>query len=624
MNNFKQISELLAKLVTDVSKELLPNGKRQGNEWCAGSTNGEAGNSLKICLSGNKAGVWSDFATSQSGDLLDLWSATKGISLYQALNEAKIYLGIDKPRFESLPKKRFQKPKDHDLQPVKNGSPAFEYLTKERKLSPETLSAFQVGEKNNEIAFSYYRDDELLLVKYLGLNRIFTPGHPDGKKMIRSEPGCEPCLFGWDTIPKNSRRIVITEGEIDAMTLYQYGIPALSVPFGAGSGQKQAWIEHEYDRLAVYDEVYLCFDPDAAGDAAVAEIIERLGRHRCRVIKLPFKDPNECLQHEISKDEINRCINSALTLDPQELKNARDYEAEVIEEFYPNPLTPQGYNPPWQYTKGKILFRPSELSIWCGINGHGKSQVLGQAMLSCMQQGARVCIASLEIKPKKLLARLTRQAAGLDQPTEQYIKAIQAWYSDKLWIFDLVGTAKVDRLLEVFLYAKQRYGVDVFVIDSFMKCGIDEEDFKAQKIFVDKLCDFKNEYNCHIHIIAHPRKPSDEGQAPSKLDVKGTGAITDLADNCFSIWRNKAKEELLQIQINGGRLNSDQERKLEQSDAIWRCDKQRNGEWEGKTALWFDKKSFQFLGNPRQRPAPYVEFSNNQSHQGAHHAPNET
>ena len=48
-----------------------------------------------------------------------------------------------------------------------------------------------------------------------------------------------------------------------------------------------------------------------------------------------------------------------------------------------------------------------------------------------MQQGARVCIASLEIKPKKLLGRLTRQAAGLAEPTENYIRAIHEWYEDK-------------------------------------------------------------------------------------------------------------------------------------------------------------------------------------------------
>lgn len=174
-------------------------------------------------------------------------------------------------------------------------------------------------------------------------------------------------------------------------------------------------------------------------------------------------------------------------------------------------------------------------------NGHGKSQFLGQLLLNFMQQKARVCIASLELRPRQLLKNLTRQAAGLRSPTNDYIRAIPEWYHQRLWIFDLVGTAKTKRLLEVFLYARQRYGIDVFVIDSLMKCGLGEDDFNAQKQFVEQLCDFKNQHDCQIHLVVHPRKGADESKLPGKLDIKGSGSISDLADNCFTIWRNKKK-----------------------------------------------------------------------------------
>ncbi len=57
-----------------VVKQLLPQGKRHGKEWCVGSIMGEPGQSLKICLEGEKKGRWSDFATKEGGDLLDLWA----------------------------------------------------------------------------------------------------------------------------------------------------------------------------------------------------------------------------------------------------------------------------------------------------------------------------------------------------------------------------------------------------------------------------------------------------------------------------------------------------------------------------------------------------------------------
>jgi twinkle protein len=110
-----------------------------------------------------------------------------------------------------------------------------------------------------------------------------------------------------------------------------------------------------------------------------------------------------------------------------------------------------------------------------------------------LKKGAKVCIASLEIKPRRLLFRLTRQASALELPSPEYIEAVHDWYGDKLWLFDLVRTAKSQRLIEVFRYARQRYGVDVFVIDSLMKLDIAEDDYKAQKVFMEQLCDFKNQ-----------------------------------------------------------------------------------------------------------------------------------
>lgn len=602
-NNFQDVKKILVQRTEEVARYLLPRGKKVGNEWCVGSVDGEAGDSLKVHLTGEKSGVWQDFATGDVGDIIDLWSAVRKISRYSTLREAQQYLGITQPKFEGYKQKKFTKPDPNKVKEAKSSSPVMAYLIGERKLTNETIRIFRIGEKNREIVFNYYRENELIFRKYLSLDR------DNGKKKTYAEKDCEPCLFGWDLISPNSRSIRICEGEIDAMTLYQYGLPTLSVPFGGGNGKKQAWIEYEYDRLSVYDEIFLCFDPDTSGNEAVNEIISRLGRHRCRLVTLPYKDANECLQKGIKKEEIHQCFDDARTLEPEELKPASAFVDAVINEFYPKEDTTLGYELPWQYAKNKILLRPDELSIWTGINGHGKSQALGHIILQAMKDGAKVCVASLEIKPKKLLMRLTRQASALAEPTEDFIRAIHEWYEDKLWLFDLVGTAKTDRLLDVFLYARQRYGVDVFVIDSFMKCGIDEDDYKAQKIFIEQICDFKNQYNCHVHIVVHPRKGADESQIIGKLDCKGTGAITDLADNCFTVWRNKKKEEIVQIQLTGKTLNIDQSEKLKECDCILRCDKQRNGEWEGKIALWFDKSSFQYLANPNYKAIPFVDFS---------------
>ena len=89
-----EIAERLAGRVDQVSRHLLPNGKREGHEWRAGSTCGDSGKSLGVHLTGDKAGVWSDFSTGESGDLLDLWCAARNCDLRTALTEARLWLGI--------------------------------------------------------------------------------------------------------------------------------------------------------------------------------------------------------------------------------------------------------------------------------------------------------------------------------------------------------------------------------------------------------------------------------------------------------------------------------------------------------------------------------------------------
>ena len=234
----KEISRQLAQRAEDVARYLLPNGKKSGAEWRVGSINGESGESLGVHLTGEKSGVWSDFANGSSGDLLDLWAAVRHITLAEAIKEATRHLGISLPQFEAYKSSKYIKPKLKNNTELVLSSPVMSYLIKERKLTLETVQAYKIGERNREIIFPYLRNSELVFIKYLKLERA---GH---KKQMSVEANCEPSLFGWHLIPSNARTVIICEGEIDAMTLYQYGLPALSVPFGGGGGDKQRWVEY--------------------------------------------------------------------------------------------------------------------------------------------------------------------------------------------------------------------------------------------------------------------------------------------------------------------------------------------------------------------------------------------
>ena len=206
-----------------------------------------------------------------------------------------------------------------------------------------------------------------------------------------------------------------------------------------------------------------------------------LDAHRCRLVELPMKDANECLMNGLSKEDIQFFIDDAKSLDPEELRPHSDFTMEAYEIIHPVPGKFLGYNLGWEKCEDHFLFKPSGLTMWTGYNGHGKTLFLGQVMLNMIRQGARVCVASMELYPAELMARTYLQTTAQQSPSLEFIKAVDTWLERNLFIFNLVGTGKIERLLEVFLYARRRYGVDVFIVDSLTTLNIAEDDYNGQK-----------------------------------------------------------------------------------------------------------------------------------------------
>ena len=591
--NAKELSAALAREAASIAEFLLPDGRKAGKEWKAGSTGGESGDSLSVCTTGAKAGVWKDFATDAGGDLLDLWMAVRGVGLTEAMSEAKQRLGI-RDAMPAREQRTYARPEKPRCQAAKAG--ALEWL-KTRGLTEATVAAFRVAEQvqgNRTYAvLPYLRDGELINAKYRNVA---------DKKDMRQEAGAEPCLFGWHLIDPRARSVVICEGEIDAMSLHQVGIPALSVNAGAGNHQ---WIENDWERLQRFSELLVFFDADEAGDKGAREVIQRLGLERCKRVRCEngVKDANEFLQKGAERFDFDDLIQRARPMDPDELRSAAEFIPEVIALFYPghdarrDPVLRIDRELDW------FEFRRGEVTVWTGINGHGKSLLLSQVQLGLMAQGERFVVFSGEMRPDRLLKRTVKQATGIDRPTVGYIRAVGAWVQEGYWLFNLLGAAKLDRLLEVFTYAHRRYGCTHFVIDSLMMTDVPEDgpgSMTAQKEAMRKLCAFARSLNVHVHLVAHPRKARDESQAPNKLDVAGSGKITDGADNVFTVWRAQKDAS----QPDDGEPSA----KLELL-------KQRNGDVQNYSVkLWFDPASMQFRTQHRRYPLSYVDFSQEPEH----------
>ncbi len=149
-------------------------------------------------------------------------------------------------------------------------------------------------------------------------------------------------------------------------------------------------------------------------------------------------------------------------------------------------------------------------------------------------------------------------------------------------------------------WSAEHRGVKHFVIDNLMMVTDGESGERAmnsQKTFVEKLKLVADDVQVHVHLVHHIRKGESEHDRPNKFDLKGSGAIADLADQIFIVWRNKKREAYFQ------NLNRKPDPELEaQAGASLAVVKNRRAGIEKSYALWFDRVSRQFSPTSDARP----------------------
>jgi twinkle protein len=265
------------------------------------------------------------------------------------------------------------------------------------------------------------------------------------------------------------------------------------------------------------------------------------------------------------------------------VKRISNWDDDLIEEFSAATETDTHPKLPWRRLEKRISLRPGELSLWFGYSGHGKSLLLGQAMLGVVAQGLSCCIASFEMKPRKTLARMCRQLIDSFQPSPSEVRDFTGWAGNRMWVYDQTGSVDPQRVYAVIRYSAEVLKVQHFVVDNLTKCVAADDDYTGQKAIVDKLTELARDLGIHIHLVHHARKDRDETRPPRKMDALGASAITNLADNVFIVWRNKAKWE---AEIVDPKL----------PDAQFICDKQRHGTgWEGSLNLTYHQRSMQYI-----------------------------
>jgi len=574
-----EISERLAAQAQSVVTQLLPSAKVYNGMMLCGDIGGSPGESLKISIHGTFAGQWRDWSNDDKGDLLDLWRLSRGITAAEAIKQAKAYLGIlDVVRPYDV--RSYSKPPKIDSSALSEAGRAMSYLRDKRGLRNSTVQAFKIEgcpERGAIVFPSYSPTGELINRSYRTLGE---------KKKVWQDKDCAPALFGWQALSQaayTAKTVLLSEGQIDAATWHQWGVPALSIPNGSGC----AWVDYEWDNLAAFDTIYLAFDQDDAGRKITENVSGRLGKHRCLLVSLPKKDANDCLMAGFTATDAADWIANAATPKVKRLVTAADMEARLVYEvsLKEEPFTLPFMRKHWPHDG--FWFRPGEVTVWGGFAGAGKSTVLNFLKSQLLADQTPIFEASLEMKVETTLRRLATiyQGNKLDEATA---RAFVRGCGEYLVFADVVGSMKRDELMEMLWFAYRRYGCLHFMIDSLMRIEELEEDYPAQGQFCNRLQDFAKETGAHIHLVAHLAKPSQSMERPTMYGIKGSSLIVNNADNVLLVCRNPEKEKLRK----NGKLTEEEDRNTHDAEII--VEKQRDTGWTGIFKLKFDPRRYTY------------------------------
>jgi twinkle protein len=205
-------------------------------------------------------------------------------------------------------------------------------------------------------------------------------------------------------------------------------------------------------------------------------------------------------------------------------------------------------------------FLCGDVTVWSGKRGEGKSTMMHQMLLHAVDQNAKVCLYSGELRKERVKNWIYLQAAGPSNVVERRDQTgrvwqavpddirqeIDVWLDKRFFLYDISISAahNEDQILSVFEYAARRYGCTVFAVDNLMTTNFkklrDADYYRAQSSFVGRCEAFAKTFNAHVHIIAHPRKV--EGRALDGDDIGGSGDIGNRADNILTVYRLADKQ----------------------------------------------------------------------------------
>ncbi len=531
--------------------------KQRGDElqflscpYCRGGKNGDKGTFSISLVTGQFKCLRS--SCSVSGNIItlardfDYFSLGKDIDAYYQTGKQK--------RF-----RRFKK-----MENIKPKTEAITYL-ESRKITAATAEKYQitVQSKHKNIVVFPFLDEKgnMPFIKYRKTD--FNPAVDKGKEWC--EANCKPILFGMYQCNLDNKTLVLTEGQIDSLSVAESGIEnAVSVPFGKNGF---TWIPYCWEWMQNFDTLIVFGDCENGIITLLDEMRKRFRGTVKAVQQQDYrgcKDANELLC-KYGKDAVRRAVEQAKTVLIDRVIEIADIKAV---DLFSLPKISTGIVGIDKVLSGGIYL--GQTVILTGKRGDGKSTLGSQILANALDNGKSVFAYSGELPDYFFKRWLDFQIAGqqnvIDRAGEagsvnyfipdSKVHKISEWYRGRAYLFDSHSTEdnELEHLLSTIEKAIQQYGIQLVLLDNLMTAldiGLDIDLYRAQSKFVDKLVKISKNYNVAVILVVHPRKNSlgaDDNDV-----VSGSSDITNKVDVVMTYKRDKTlsdDERLLTISKN--------------------------------------------------------------------------